>query len=61
MFYPFSGKPPWVHVVPCPDMYRGPYAGHPDAAEKYFQQAKAAIDLAVQRNASVSFLLLNSV
>nr|XP_018906295.1 PREDICTED: 5-phosphohydroxy-L-lysine phospho-lyase-like isoform X2 [Bemisia tabaci] len=58
-FHP--GKPPWVHVVPCPDMYRGPYAGHPDAAEKYFQQAKAAIDLAVQRNASIGCFLSEPV
>ncbi|CAH0392327.1 unnamed protein product [Bemisia tabaci] len=57
----YTCKPPWVHVVPCPDMYRGPYAGHPDAAEKYFQQAKAAIDLAVQRNASIGCFLSEPV
>ncbi len=31
-----TGSPPWVHTVPVPDLYRGPYkADDPDASVKY--------------------------
>ncbi|KAF4519592.1 hypothetical protein B566_EDAN003759, partial [Ephemera danica] len=39
-----SGKKPWVHVVPLPDMYRGRHAAEIDAAQKYFNDAKDVID-----------------
>nr|CAD7410059.1 unnamed protein product [Timema cristinae] len=46
-----TGKKPWVHVVPCPDMYRGPYAPNdPDAAEKHFQESKVVLDRVLARN-----------
>jgi 4-aminobutyrate aminotransferase-like enzyme len=33
-----NGPPSWVHKVPLPDVYRGPYrADDPNAAEKYAQ------------------------
>jgi 4-aminobutyrate aminotransferase-like enzyme/Ser/Thr protein kinase RdoA (MazF antagonist)/murein DD-endopeptidase MepM/ murein hydrolase activator NlpD len=34
--------PPWVHVIPAPDVYRGPHRG-PDAGERY----AAAVDHAL--------------
>ncbi len=38
------GAPPWVHTIPIPDTYRGPYkADDPQAAEKYAQHVKDAI------------------
>lgn len=34
-----DGPPSWVHKVPLPDLYRGPYrAADPQSAEKYAQQ-----------------------
>ena len=43
----------WVHVIPMPDMFRGPHAGKPDAAEMYFQDAKRVIEAAVARGRKV--------
>jgi 4-aminobutyrate aminotransferase-like enzyme len=35
-----SGKPPWVHVAPLPDVYRGRYGSHdPSAGMKYADDA----------------------
>jgi 4-aminobutyrate aminotransferase-like enzyme len=42
-----GGKPPWVHVVPIPDVYRGPHGGNgPDSAAgaKYADTVAGAID-----------------
>ena len=42
-----GGKPPWVHVVPIPDVYRGPYGGNgpdSDAGAKYADTVAGAID-----------------
>ncbi|MBL7161241.1 MAG: aminotransferase class III-fold pyridoxal phosphate-dependent enzyme [Anaerolineales bacterium] len=40
-----SGAPPWVHTIPIPDTYRGPYkADDPQAGHKYAQHAKEAIE-----------------
>jgi 4-aminobutyrate aminotransferase-like enzyme len=36
-----GGKPPWVHIVPIPDMYRGPDS---DAGAKYAEAVAEAID-----------------
>jgi 4-aminobutyrate aminotransferase-like enzyme len=39
------GHPPWVHVVPNADVYRGPYkAGAPDSGEKYADHVAERID-----------------
>ena len=42
-----GGKPPWVHVVPLPDVYRGPHGGNgpdSDAGAKYADAVAGAID-----------------
>jgi len=45
-----SGAPSWVHQVPLPDTYRGPYrSADPQAAEKYAQQAVELIEELAQR------------
>jgi len=39
-----SGAPAWVHVVPQPDVYRGPYKSHdPRAGERYAEEVASAI------------------
>jgi 4-aminobutyrate aminotransferase-like enzyme len=39
-----GGRPPWVHVVPVPDLYRGLYkAGDRDAAAKYAAHVAEAV------------------
>ncbi len=37
-----QGAPPWVHVVPLPDVYRGEFRGE-DAGARYAEQAELAI------------------
>ena len=40
-----GGKPPWVHVAPIPDLYRGAHkAADPQAGEKYAQAVAELID-----------------
>jgi 4-aminobutyrate aminotransferase-like enzyme/Ser/Thr protein kinase RdoA (MazF antagonist) len=40
-----NGKPPWVHVVPVPDDYRGPYKrGDAAAGAKYAAAVAQAVD-----------------
>ena len=40
-----SGAPPWVHTIPIPDTYRGPYkADDPQAGYQYAQCAIRAIE-----------------
>nr|CAD7200350.1 unnamed protein product [Timema douglasi] len=57
-----DGKKPWVHVVPCPDMYRGPYAPNdPDAAEKHFQESKVVLDRVLARNGELGGLICEPV
>nr|CAD7572704.1 unnamed protein product [Timema californicum] len=57
-----TGKKPWVHVVPCPDMYRGPYAPNdPDAAEKHFQESKVVLDRVLARNGELGGLICEPV
>ena len=39
-----SGAPPWVHVAPLPDDYRGPFKrGNPQAGERYAAQVGALV------------------
>jgi 4-aminobutyrate aminotransferase-like enzyme len=38
-----EGAPPWVHVVPIPDVYRGQFKGR-DAGTRYAGPVSAAID-----------------
>nr|CAD7447241.1 unnamed protein product [Timema bartmani] len=57
-----TGKKPWVHVVPCPDMYRGPYSPNdPDAAEKHFQESKVVLDRVLARNGELGGLICEPV
>ncbi|HEV8369039.1 MAG TPA: aminotransferase class III-fold pyridoxal phosphate-dependent enzyme [Pyrinomonadaceae bacterium] len=40
-----SGAPPWVHIVPLPDLYRGLYrADNPKAGEQYREHVVAVIE-----------------
>ena len=40
-----DAKPEWVHVLPVPDLFRGPYTDQdPLASRKYFNDAKAILD-----------------
>jgi len=38
-----EGAPPWVHVVPIPDIFRGAFKGH-DAGTRYADSVSGAID-----------------
>jgi len=51
----------WVHVIPMPDMLRGPHAGCPDAAEKYFQDAKRKVEAARHRGRRIAAFLSEPV
>uniref|UniRef100_A0A1B6CL65 Uncharacterized protein n=1 Tax=Clastoptera arizonana TaxID=38151 RepID=A0A1B6CL65_9HEMI len=49
-----EGKKPWVHVIPVPDTFRGPYkADDPQAAELYFQDAKTVISRILSNNRKI--------
>jgi 4-aminobutyrate aminotransferase-like enzyme len=40
-----SGAPPWVHTVPLPDLFRGPYrADNPKAVERYVEHVVDVIE-----------------
>ncbi|KAJ8866628.1 hypothetical protein PR048_032488 [Dryococelus australis] len=44
----YRSKKSWVHVIPCPDFYRGPYGeDDSEACEKYVQDSKSVIDKAL--------------
>ncbi|XP_063228034.1 5-phosphohydroxy-L-lysine phospho-lyase-like [Bacillus rossius redtenbacheri] len=56
------GKKPWVHVVPCPDVYRGPYGeDDPEHCEKYVQDSKSVIDKAMQDQHKVACFISEPV
>src|SRR5713101_1381762 len=40
-----AGKPPWVHIVPVPDVYRGAYRRQTRAAHSTWRPASAGPDL----------------
>lgn len=43
--FTLSGKKSWVHVIPCPDTYRGQFSiDDPQAAEKYVQAARDVLE-----------------
>ncbi|XP_047098854.1 5-phosphohydroxy-L-lysine phospho-lyase-like isoform X1 [Schistocerca piceifrons] len=54
-------KKPWVHVIPCPDRYRGSYNDASTAAEKYFIDAKNVIDKAVQNSGPIACFISEPV
>ncbi|XP_054266707.1 ethanolamine-phosphate phospho-lyase-like isoform X2 [Macrosteles quadrilineatus] len=57
-----EGKKPWVHVVPVPDMYRGPYTSDdPEAGEKYFQDAKRVLELVSVNNHEIAGFICEPV
>ncbi len=50
-----SGRPEWVHTVPCPDTYRGPYReDEPDAARKYAAHVAEAMEEAHRRGRAIA-------
>ncbi len=49
------GAPPWVHTIPIPDTYRGPYkADDPQAAGKYAQYVKDTIEIIKQNGLTLA-------
>lgn len=52
--------PPWVALVPAPDVYRGPYRGA-DAAQRYAAHVGEALDAFRQRNIRPAALVLDTI
>lgn len=47
--------PDWVHVVPCPDLYRGKHKEtDPKAVEKYCNEARQVIQNVVEKDRKVN-------
>jgi 4-aminobutyrate aminotransferase-like enzyme/Ser/Thr protein kinase RdoA (MazF antagonist) len=57
-----AGAPAWVHKVPLPDVYRGPYrANDPDAAEKYAQHVVEVIARLTQEGLGLAGFIAESM
>ncbi|CAB3364752.1 Hypothetical predicted protein [Cloeon dipterum] len=52
-----AGKPNWVTVVPLPDTYRGKYIHDIYAAQKYFEDAKDAIQKGIAQGGEIACFL----
>ncbi len=51
-----GGRPPWVHVAPLPDPYRGPYRGATgDTGARYAGEVRARLEDAVARGGAAAF------
>ena len=49
----------WVHVIPCPDLYRGKYKEHDACAvDKYCQQSERIMQNAVDSGRKVILIRL---
>jgi len=52
----------WVHILPIPDLYRGPYREcDPAAVMKYFCDAKHLIEKKVEKGAKIACLLMEPI
>jgi len=57
-----SSKKPWVHVLPVPDLYRGPHRDHdPAAVMKYFSQAKSQLEELERKGVKISCILMEPI
>ncbi|XP_063848182.1 5-phosphohydroxy-L-lysine phospho-lyase-like isoform X1 [Scylla paramamosain] len=59
-----QGKKDFVHVIPCPDTYRGPHRDDSPgaaAAEKYVMEAERVVMQAIQNNRKISCLFTECV
>lgn len=56
-----EGKKEWVHVADPPDIYRGKYAGDPNAGEKHALMVKNTIDSATQNGRKVCAFILEAL
>lgn len=54
-------KKKWVHVTDAPDVYRGTYAGDPNAGEKYALMLKNTIDKATQDGRKMCAFILEAM
>lgn len=49
-----DGKKKYIHVIPCPDPYRGVYKGYgPETGQLYANEVKAAIEKAEKNGRKV--------
>ena len=56
-----TGKPPWVHVAPLPDIYRGKYRGdEPAAGEKYADALGETADAAMRSGRGIAAFIAES-
>ncbi len=51
-----NGRAPHIHVVPCPDVYRGKHRGA-DAGTKYAQDVRATLQQAAQGGGAAAFIV----
>ena len=57
-----SGAPPYVHVVPMPDVYRGPHRkSDPQPGEKYARHVADAIERVQQRGGRIGVFIAESI
>jgi len=55
-------KKPWVHILPVPDLYRGPYRENdPAAVMKYFLQAKEKLSELDRKGVKISCILMEPI
>ncbi|XP_068933701.1 5-phosphohydroxy-L-lysine phospho-lyase isoform X2 [Petaurus breviceps papuanus] len=61
-FRSLEGQPEWVHVVPLPDIFRGPYReDHPDPASAYAAEVKQVIDSAQEKGRKIAAFFIESL
>jgi len=65
MTFPKDGngtKKSWVHVLPVPDLYRGPYRENdPAAVMKYFSEAKAMLEDLERKGVKIACILMEPI
>eukprot|EP00092_Neocalanus_flemingeri_P006999 GFUD01007557.1.p1 GENE.GFUD01007557.1~~GFUD01007557.1.p1 ORF type:complete len:531 (+),score=169.32 GFUD01007557.1:298-1890(+) len=55
-------KKPWVHVLPVPDLYRGPYRENdPAAIMKYFSEAKGMLEDLEAKGVKIACILMEPI
>ncbi|XP_030069414.1 5-phosphohydroxy-L-lysine phospho-lyase isoform X3 [Microcaecilia unicolor] len=61
-FRKLEGQKEWVHVVPLPDSYRGPYReNHEDPGAAYANEVKKCIDEAHRKNHKIAAFFIESL
>ncbi|XP_072487295.1 5-phosphohydroxy-L-lysine phospho-lyase isoform X1 [Notamacropus eugenii] len=61
-FRSLEGQPEWVHVVPLPDTFRGPYReDHPEPASAYAAEVKQVIDSAQKKGRKIAAFFIESL